>query len=203
MPIRQKTSTGMVRPHLAGSIPAGPAVAPHSPRSFPRKRLLAAALVAVLTGCATLTEPVEQYVMVQTVLDHQQVAGVGCVLANDAGRWFVTSPGRVRIRKSTQPLAVDCRLNDVYVYDQVSPKQNSSRWGNILLTAGTGQFIDRSTGAGFDYPSTLTVLLRRVEPAPPAVPVPPPAAPPAPPPKPPEPVQPPPPPLLPGGTPIN
>lgn len=201
MPIRQKTSPGMVRSHLAGPIPAGPAVAPYSPRSTPRKRLLAAALAVVLAGCATLTEPVEQYVMVQTVLDHQQVAGVGCVLANDAGRWFVTSPGRVRIRKSTQPLAVDCRLNDVYVYDQVSPKQNSSRWGNILLTAGTGQFIDRSTGAGFDYPSTLTVLLRRIEPAPPPVPAPPPAAPPAPPPPPPAPPpKPPEPPQPPGGS---
>ncbi len=151
-------------------------------------------LVALLAGCATLTESTEQYVMVQTVLDYQPVAGVGCVLTNDAGRWFVTSPGRVRIRKSTKPLTVDCRSNDVHVVDQISPKQNTSRWGNILLTAGTGQFIDRSTGAGFDYPSTLTVLLQRVPPAPPpkaaAAPAPPPPPPP-PPPKPAEPPQPP------------
>jgi len=157
---------------------------------------------ALLAGCATLTESTEQYVMVQTVLDHQPVAGVGCVLTNDVGRWFVTSPGRVRIHKSRKPLSVDCRLDDVYVVDQIAPKQNSARWGNILLTAGTGQFIDRQTGAGFDYPATLTVLLKRVAPAPV---VPPPAPKPAPPP--PAPLPPPappaPPPQPPGGSAIN
>lgn len=172
MPDRQKTMAGMVHVHHAGSVAC--------------RILPGATLALLLAGCATLTESTEQYVMVQTVLDHQQVAGIGCVLSNDAGRWFVTSPGRVRIRKSTQPLTVDCRLNDVYAYDQIGPRQNSSRWGNILLTAGTGQFVDRQTGAGFDYPGTLTVLLKRVAPAKPpvapapvAVPVPspPPAAP--------------------------
>jgi hypothetical protein len=167
---------------------------PASVRPVARALLPGGMLAAALAGCATLTESTEQYVMVQTVLDHQQVAGIGCVLTNDAGRWFVTSPGRVRVRKSTRPLAVDCRLDDVYVYDEISPRQNASRWGNILLTAGAGQFVDRQTGAGFDYPGTLTVLLKRVPPAaPPAKPAaaPAPAPPPAPPSKPPEPPQPP------------
>ncbi|UGQ47693.1 hypothetical protein [Massilia endophytica] len=118
---------------------------------------------SALAGCATMTEPVDQYVMVQTVLDHQQVAGVGCVLSNDVGRWFVTSPGRVQIRKSAAPLVVDCRSGDAWTVDRIDPKQNSSKWGNILLTAGAGQVVDRQTGAGFDYPATLTVILRRGE----------------------------------------
>lgn len=175
MPTRQTITAGMALARHAGSVPAG------------LLGLSGATLAIVLAGCATLTESTEQYVMVQTVLDHQQVAGIGCVLTNDAGRWFVTSPGRVRIRKSTRPLDVDCRLNDVYAVDQIGPKQNSSRWGNILLTAGTGQFVDRQTGAGFDYPATLTVLLKRVAPPPapaPAAPAPAPAPPPPPPPPP-------------------
>ncbi|MBB3223146.1 hypothetical protein [Pseudoduganella umbonata] len=179
MPNRLTTTAGKVLAHLAGSVPAGlrQSLRTHLRSSLP------ATLAGLLAGCATLTESTEQYVMVQTVLDHQQVAGIGCVLSNDTGRWFVTSPGRVRIRKSTQPLTVDCRLDDVVAYDQIGPKQNSSRWGNILLTAGTGQFVDRQTGAGFDYPGTLTVLLKRVAPAkPPTVPAPPPAAAPPPPP---------------------
>ncbi|GGX82677.1 hypothetical protein [Pseudoduganella dura] len=223
MPTRCKLSGGKVHSHPAVSTAAGlpeapvrralvvslrsalslqwfaRAVLPVLPRSAVPALLPGTALAALLAGCATLTESTEQYVMVQTVLDHQQVAGVGCVLTNDAGRWFVTSPGRVRIRKSTKPLAVDCRLNDVYVRDEISPRQNSSRWGNILLTAGTGQLVDRQTGAGFDYPGTLTVLLKRVPPPPPPVAAaPPPALPPAPPPPPPPP--PPKPPQPPGGS---
>ncbi|WP_199754586.1 hypothetical protein [Pseudoduganella lurida] len=130
-----------------------------------RRVAIGGALSIAAAGCGTLTETTEQYVMVQTVLDHQQVAGIGCVLSNDVGRWFVHSPGRVQIRKSTKPLVVDCRQNDVWAVDEIGPKQNSSRWGNILLTAGAGQYIDRQTGAGFDYPATLTVLLQRVPPA--------------------------------------
>ena len=131
--------------------------------------LLVAALIgAAGAGCATLTETTEQYVLVQTVLDHQQVSGIGCMLSNDVGRWFVTSPGRVAIRKSTQPLTVDCRQADVWAYDQIIPRQNGSRWGNYLLTAGAGQYVDRSTGAGFDYPDTITMVLQRGEPPRPA-----------------------------------
>ncbi|WP_193615824.1 hypothetical protein [Massilia sp. YMA4] len=137
-------------------------------------RVAAALGMAASAGCATITESSEQYVMVVTVLDHQQVGGIGCVLANDAGRWFVTSPGRTQIKKSTKALTVDCRKDDVWAYDEIGPRQNASRWGNILLTAGTGQFIDRQTGAGFDYPQVLTVVLQRgersVQPARPAAP---------------------------------
>jgi hypothetical protein len=161
MPARRTPPAGTVPAHRAGQGAAVPfaAACPGGLRAA-----LAAGAAVLLAGCATLTEAPEQYVVVQTVLDHQQVAGVGCVLSNDVGRWFVTSPGRVKIHKSTKPLAVDCRLNDVWAVDQIDPKQNGSRWGNILLTAGAGQFVDRQTGAGFDYPTTLTVLLKRVPP---------------------------------------
>jgi len=133
--------------------------------------LLAAALIGTAAaGCATLTESTDQYVLVQTILDHQPVSGIGCMLSNDVGRWFVTTPGRVAIRKSTQPLIVDCRQADVWAFDQVAPKQNSSRWANYILTAGAGQYVDKNTGAGFDYPDTLTMVLQHGEaprPAPP------------------------------------
>jgi hypothetical protein len=127
-------------------------------------RVASAALAAAaLGGCATLFGSAEQSVTLQTVLDHQQVSGIGCVLSNDKGRWFVTSPGRVTVQKSTQPLVVDCRREDVWAYDQIEAHQNASKWGNIIFTLGAGQIVDRQTGAGFDLPSTLTVILQRGE----------------------------------------
>lgn len=123
----------------------------------------AAIAAAALAGCATLFDSTEQSVTVQTVLDHQQVSGIGCLLSNDKGRWFVTSPGRATVTKSTWPLVVDCRREDVWAYDQVDPRQNASKWGNIIFTLGAGQLVDKQTGAGFDLPSTLTVVLQRGE----------------------------------------
>ncbi|UTY60548.1 hypothetical protein HPQ68_00155 [Massilia sp. erpn] len=119
-----------------------------------------AAVLAALGACATLTESTQQQVLVQTVLDHREVAGAGCVLSNDVGKWFVATPGRVTIRKSLKPLHVDCQLGAQAVSGESVPsKQNAALWGNVL-TLGAGQIVDRNTGAGFDYPATITVILR-------------------------------------------
>lgn len=136
-------------------------------------RLAAIAALAMMAGCATLTDSNVQQVRVQTILENREVSGVGCVLFNDVGRWFVTSPGSVSIRKSNQPLRVDCRQEGAsWAYEKVDSKLNATVWGNVLLTAGAGYLVDRNTGAGYDYPDTLTVLLHRQEAAATALPVP-------------------------------
>lgn len=127
------------------------------------KRMMAAAALAALGGCATISEPELQVVLVQTILDSREIGGVGCVLTNDAGRWFVTSPGRVAVRKSAGELWVDCRKAGAGVgQDVVASRANASALvGNAMLTAGLGYLVDKRTGAGFEYPQTLTVLMRR------------------------------------------
>ncbi|MES2075252.1 MAG: hypothetical protein V4462_06475 [Pseudomonadota bacterium] len=127
-------------------------------------RLAAIAALALTAGCATLTESTQQQVTVQTILDNHEVGGVGCVLYNDVGKWFVTSPARVTIRRSAAPLRVDCKQDGAaWAYEKVDSKVNSSVWGNVVLTAGAGYLVDRNTGAGFDYPATLTVILHKGE----------------------------------------
>ncbi len=123
----------------------------------------AALLLAVgLPGCATLTEASDQNVLVQTVLDHKPLDGAGCVIYNDVGKWFVTTPARVTIRKSSKPLRIDCKKDQAaWAYEKVDAKVNGSLWGNVVLTAGLGYFVDKNTGAGFDYPSTLTVVMHK------------------------------------------
>lgn len=129
------------------------------------KRLVALLALSALGGCATLSEPDQQMVLVQTILDNRQVAGIGCVLSNDAGRWFVTSPGRVSVRKSAGKLSVDCKRNGYGAgQDMVASRANAGAlMGNVVLTAGLGYLVDKRTGAGFEYPDTLTVLMRQPE----------------------------------------
>ncbi|SFV14736.1 hypothetical protein [Pseudoduganella namucuonensis] len=124
-------------------------------------RYAASAALVLLAGCGTLTESRDQQILVQTVLDHRPVDGVGCVLANDAGRWFVTTPARVVVRKSAGPLRVDCRKEGAGgAEERVDSRQNRTLWGNYVLTGGLGNYVDRNTGRGFDYPPVLTVILR-------------------------------------------
>jgi hypothetical protein len=121
------------------------------------------ALLASLAGCATLTDSTEQEVAVRAILDHREIAGVGCVLSNDAGRWFVTAPGRVTVHKSSGDLAVDCGKDGVGSAAEVVASRfgTGKLIGNAVVSGGLGYLVDRHTGAGFDYPVTLTVLMRR------------------------------------------
>ena len=125
------------------------------------KSLATVSLLAV-TGCASITGSKLQPVSVQTIQDSKEVAGVGCTLTNDAGKWFVTTPGSVTIQKSTGDLAVDCAKENIMGHETIVSKSNGAVWGNIILGGGIGYVVDRNTGAGFDYPNSITVMLRKM-----------------------------------------
>ena len=129
-----------------------------------RRSLAAMLLLTGLAGCATMTGSTEQMVLVQTIYDNRQLAGAGCILSNDMGKWFVTTPGRIMIRKSREPLKVDCKKSGspaVVTDNQFDAAINGgSAWSNAIFTLGVGYFVDRDTGAAYDYPSTLTVIMQ-------------------------------------------
>ena len=129
-----------------------------------RRPLAAMMLLSGLAGCATMTGSTEQMVLVQTIFDNRQMAGAGCILSNDMGKWFVTTPGRIMIRKSREPLKVDCKKSGspaVVMDNQFEASVNGgSAWSNAIFTLGVGYFVDRDTGAAYDYPSTLTVIMQ-------------------------------------------
>ena len=129
-----------------------------------RRSLAAMMLLTGLAGCATMTGSTEQMVLVQTILDNRQLTGAGCILSNDMGKWFVTTPGRIMIRKSQAPLKVDCRKSGspaVVMDNQFDATVNGgSAWSNAIFTLGVGYFVDRDTGAAYDYPSTLTIVMQ-------------------------------------------
>lgn len=126
------------------------------------KPLCVALLLLSLTGCASVTGSKLQPVSVQTIHENQEISGVGCTLTNDAGKWFVTTPGSVTIQKSTGDLAVECKKDGIAGRETVVSKSNGAVWGNILIGGGIGYVIDRNTGAGFDYPNSITVAVRKV-----------------------------------------
>ena len=125
------------------------------------KRMSALALLAALAGCATVSESHQQDLMLRTIQDNREIGGVGCVLTNDAGRWFVVSPGHVTVTKSAGNLFVDCKKGNYSAgQERFASRANSTATiGNAVATLGLGYLLDKRTGAGFDYPETLTVLM--------------------------------------------
>lgn len=138
--------------------------------SRPFSRSLAAAATAaafvLLGGCATMSDSPTQQLEVHTVLDYREIGGVGCILSNDAGRWYVVAPGRVTVTRSAQPLSVSCKKGGAGVAAEVvnARSDTANMVGNIIVTAGIGNYIDRQSGAGYGYPGVLTVLLALPEP---------------------------------------
>jgi hypothetical protein len=108
-----------------------------------------------------------QPLSVQTVLDNREVSGIGCTLTNDTGKWFVTTPGTVTVQKSTADLSVQCRKDGIGTGNEVAvSKATGSVWGNVLAGGIIGYAVDRNTGAGFDYPTVITVSMRSPNEAP-------------------------------------
>ncbi len=125
------------------------------------KTMGALAMLAALAGCATVSESHEQGLMLHTIQDNREIGGVGCVLSNDAGRWFVVSPGHVTVTKSAGNLFVDCKKGVVSAGQErfASRANTTATIGNAVSTLGLGYLLDKRTGAGFDYPETLVVLM--------------------------------------------
>ncbi len=113
-------------------------------------------------GCASITGSKLQPVSVQTIFEGKEVSGVGCSLINDAGKWFVTSPGSVTVQKSTGDMTVDCVKDELRGKETLVSKAAGMLWGNILAGGGIGYVVDRNTGAGFDYPNSITVMMNRI-----------------------------------------
>lgn len=124
-------------------------------------------MLVVLAGCATFTEEsTDQLLEVHAVQDNREVAGVGCILSNQMGRWFVVAPGRVRVARNHAPLTVDCARDGIgRVVEMVDSRFDTHKMiGNVVTTAGLGYVVDRRSGAGFAYPPTLTVVMPKAAP---------------------------------------
>lgn len=123
---------------------------------------IVAAVVTQLVGCASIVSGSNQSVSVETRTDAGPVAGANCRLSNNKGTWFVISPGSTTIQRSFEDLAVRC---DKDALDpglaSVKSSTKAMAFGNILLGGFIGAGVDMSTGAAYDYPSLITVIMGR------------------------------------------
>ena len=113
----------------------------------------------LLGGCASITGSQTQPISIQATQGNQIISGASCTLSNDAGKWYVKTPGSVSIKKSTADLLVECVKDEVAGQQNVASKANTNVWGNILVGGLIGYAIDRNSGAGFDYPEAVTIRL--------------------------------------------
>ena len=115
-------------------------------------------LIALTTGCSTITQSEMQRVSVTASHEGKPLDEANCSLTNDKGTWSSKAPGQVDIRKSGENLSVVCKKEGFVdgLLTAIS-RAAGSMWGNIIFGGGIGAIIDHNKGTGYDYPNTLPV----------------------------------------------
>jgi hypothetical protein len=124
------------------------------------------ALVAViaassmLTGCASIVSGTNQVVSVETRNGQGPVVGAACKLDNGKGVYFVTTPGTVTVHRAYDNMTVKCEKENLEPGVASIPSATKGMaFGNILAGGIIGAAVDAGSGAAYDYPNLITVLM--------------------------------------------
>ena len=118
-------------------------------------------LIIGLAGCASVTGSSTQNISIQTrAPDGKEVKEAQCDLINKRGTYFLTTPGTIMISRSNDDLTVTCR-KDGFDNGRAGVVSNTkgSMFGNILLGGGIGAIVDHNSGAAYEYPSFVQVVM--------------------------------------------
>lgn len=117
-----------------------------------------------LVGCASITGTTNQNVSIQTKESTgAELLGASCELTNKKGKWFITTPGTVGISRSNDDMQVSC-TKDGYLQGKqgIVSDTKGMMFGNIILGGGIGAIVDHNSGAAYEYPSVIQIVMSRV-----------------------------------------
>lgn len=112
-------------------------------------------------GCASITGTENQSVSVQTREQAgREVAGAACELSNEKGKWFVTTPGSIVIRRSNDDMQIVCsKVGLEPGRASVTSATKGSMFGNIVFGGGIGAIIDHNKGTAYEYPNFVQIVM--------------------------------------------
>ena len=127
-----------------------------------RKFLAALFLPFVFTGCASITGTTAQSISVETRDEASVVSGANCEMTNSKGKWFLSTPGSVQIRRSNDDLIITCQ-KDGYPPGTASviSETKGAMLANIILGGGIGAIVDHNSGAAYEYPTLVQIIMGR------------------------------------------
>ena len=117
-------------------------------------------VVLFLSGCAEITKPSVQIVKVTAQANGQELSGVTCELKNNNGQWTIKAPGQLNIFGAFDELLVTCKkegLSDGVA--RVESRYKGNVYRDVLGGRGLVAFLDHTSGAAYEYPSELTIIM--------------------------------------------
>ena len=122
--------------------------------------LATTALLASLTGCASIVSGTNQVVSVETISPAGKLDGATCKLQNDKGVYYVTTPSTVKVHRAYGDMNVTC--DKAGVASGVATFKSSTKGmmaGNLLFGGVIGAGVDAASGAAYDYPALLQIMI--------------------------------------------
>jgi hypothetical protein len=128
------------------------------------KKLVVGIALLSLVGCASITGTTNQNVSVQTKESTgPELVGAACELSNKKGKWFITTPGTVGISRSNDDIQVICTKDGYLPGKQgVVSDTKGMMFGNIIFGGGIGAIVDHNSGAAYEYPSMIQIVMSRI-----------------------------------------
>jgi hypothetical protein len=120
-----------------------------------------AVLVALTSGCATITGAETQAIMVSSRdRSGAAVADAQCTLESPRGKWSLVTPASVTVVRSSDDIQVECRKEGLAPgLAKLISRAHGGMFGNIIFGGGIGAIIDHSKGTGYEYPNVATIVM--------------------------------------------
>ncbi len=127
--------------------------------------MLACLFAVTLQGCASIVSGSTQSLSVETKSSTgDQIAGASCRMTNDRGTWFVVTPGSVAVHRSLADLTLLCTKDSFQTANNVAPSSAKGlAFGNILFGGLIGAGVDVASGAAYDYPTLIPIVMVPLE----------------------------------------
>ncbi len=134
--------------------------------------IISIAAASMLSGCASIVNGTNQVLTVDARSKNEQVAGATCQLNNTKGVYYVTTPGTVTVNRAYGDMDVKCEKADLPPgMATVKSTVKGMAFGNILFGGVIGAAIDAGSGAAYDYPNLISVIMGETISLPVAAPV--------------------------------
>lgn len=126
---------------------------------------VAVSVLALLTGCASITSESTQLVRVDA-LDEEGILvnDAECTLKNNKGEYNLKAGQHAQIRKSSENLNISCSVEgreDLATGTAIS-RVGAGMFGNIVFGGGIGAIIDHNRGTAYNYPEWVQVVFGKV-----------------------------------------
>ena len=120
-------------------------------------KLLLAAAVLYLTGCASLLNDDTQELSVRLMCKNKPILAT-CFAENDKGRWVFSAPGFVRVQNDYSALSISCRGQYLERFTVSTPALPSlAMAGNLLVGGLVGAAVDMYNATGLKYPENIDI----------------------------------------------